>query len=77
MEYWQKKLLKKFLEQFSEILSNNSCNDIPKEMLEIIPKSGMKDFIDWLGPDCDEEDLSEDKIYIPDWILVDYLRDQL
>jgi hypothetical protein len=77
----EKAIFGELLEQVSQELSNNSCNDVPVNVTEG-NKADLVALIEEYAQDEDDkesllESLEEGKVYFSDWMLIDYLRGQI
>ena len=59
----------KLLDTASDEFSNHGCNDLSKDVQALITPEILKDIKKWL----DDYDIQ----YVPDWLLMNYLRDKL
>ena len=68
----QKKLVKAMLGDYSDMLGNRCCNhwEFPKDWSHEEKSEFCKGYHDWNG---DPEEFSEDRLYLPDFAVADYL----
>jgi len=63
-------LIAKLLSNASDEFSNHGCNDLSKDVKELITPELLNDIQQWLGDDITINN-------IPDWMLMKYLSDKL
>lgn len=67
-------LASKMLKIASEEFSNHGCNDLDKDVIELSNTELCKQIEIWNG---DDEWSIDNLDQVPDWMLMDFLKDQL